>query len=146
MPNLVRHDQGCPKIGMGHSDEAMRVWEAYHLHRTADLHGSLGKWIACALQDGRHDNQLYDSKRDAVTHQHHNEQYYTFIQITRANMSVCAAEVMLDLARRMYSKGIRMTDPDHASGGRDVIRRLTTEDQVAMSKGRITGLILPSKN
>lgn len=143
----ILHQPGCRYRGTNgqHSDAAKRIHDQYHLHRTVDLYGSIGHWIACALSDGTSDGVLYDSKSDAVHHQHHNEQFYTFIQITMANLSVCDAEVFLTVTRRLYDKGMRMVDPDHAKGGRELIKRTTREDQLSYLKLRPTGLTWPGE-
>lgn len=126
-------------MGQGHTDAAQRVYDTYHLHRTADIHNAVGNWFAAALSDGRSDGQIYPSKKAAIRHQHHNEMYYTYIQITPANMSVCAAEAMLTVARRMYDAGFRMTDPDDQR--REPIIRSSAEDQFAfVTHGISTGL------
>lgn len=130
------HTASCPLAGKTHSDAAKRIYDTYHLHRTVDLYGSQGKWFACALNDGKTDGVLYDSKSDAVTHQHHNEQFYLYIQITPANMTLCDAEIYLGVIRRLYDAGFRMADPDHRGGGREVIKRATTEDQLAYLRGK----------
>lgn len=139
MTVLVRHDRGCPFVGMGHSEASKRVNDTYNLHRTADVHGAIGGWFAAALSDGTSDGQLYPSKKSAIRHQHHNEMYYTYIQITPANMTVCAAEAMLTVARKMYDAGFRMTDPDDMR--REPIKRSTVEDQMAFAyRGLATNL------
>lgn len=141
MTVLVKHDRMCPVAGLGHSDAAKRVYDEYHLHRTADLYGAVGKWIACALNDGTSDHVLYPSKSAAILHQHHNEMYYTYIQITQANMTVCSAEAMLSIARRLYDKGMRITDPQDAR--REPIRRVSSEDQTLFA---FTGIVSGLKN
>lgn len=138
-----QHDPGCPLKAFKHSDAAKRLSDDYNLHRVANPQHSIGKWIAAALHDGSSDRTLYDSKRDAVRHQHHNEQWYTFVKIRPSTMSPCAAEVMLKVARMLYDKGMRLTDPDDKHGGRDVITRGSWEDQFAQAMGRNTNLILP---
>lgn len=135
---LVKHDAGCPQGGP-HSDAAKRVADTYNMHRVADPYGCIRKWIACALADGASDNTLYDSKQDAIRCQHNNENWYTFICIGPATMSVCAAEVMLNVARRVYDAGMRMTD---GLAKNDVIKRLSWEDQLAQSRGLATNLII----
>jgi hypothetical protein len=92
----------------------------------------IGKWFATALADGTGDGVLYDSKHDCVAHQHHNEQYYAYVQITPASMSYCEAEVFLAIHRRMYDSNVRLTDPEVRHGGPDVIPRLNAEDQYSM--------------
>lgn len=137
-----QHDRGCPLAGLaGHSDGARRIYETYHLHRLAgDMFDVIGKWFAAKLSDGTTDNVLYDTKAEAISHQHHNENYYTFICISPANMTVCSAEVMLTLARKLYDAGLRQSDP--GSAARDVIKRSTFEDQVAYLRGRPANLII----
>jgi hypothetical protein len=120
-----------------HSDAAKRVSDTYLMHRSADPYGCIGKWIACALQDGSSDNTLYDSKQDAIRHQHHNENWYTFIQIVPSMMTECEAEVMLKVARMIYDKGGRMSD---GFNRHDLIKRLGWEDQLALSEGHVTNV------
>lgn len=137
------HQQHCPlenRTNMnGHSDAAFRITDVYTMHRLADLYGCIGQWIACRLDDGSSDNVLYDSKQAAIRHQHHNENYYTFIQIVPAQMTACEAEVMLKVARMIYDKGGRMTD---GYSRHDLIKRLGWEDQNALSKGIVTNVQL----
>jgi len=141
MTVLVVHDRGCP-VRMGHSEAAKRVYDTYHLHRSSDIHGAIGNWFAAALADGRSDGYIYPTKKSAIRHQHHQEMYYTYIQITPANMSICAAEAMLTVARRMYDAGFRMTDPDDAR--REPITRSASEDMFAFAyRGVSPGLKWP---
>jgi len=137
------HDRGCPRVGHGHTDAAKRVYDTYNLHKMAGLDNSLGRWFAAALADGSTDGNLYDSKASAIAHQHHNENYYTYIHVTMARMTVCTAEVMIDLARRLYDKGLRMTDPGVSK--RDVITRMNFEDQTAYLRDRPTNIIFDEK-
>ena len=128
------HQRGCPISGE-HSDAAKKVMDTYNLHRTAQGYDAIGCWFASALEDGTTDGSLYESKKSAIKHQKNNENYYTYIQIVPASMSVCDAEVMLRVARMAYSKGMRLSDGDSRM---ELIRRLTREDQVAMSRGIVT--------
>ena len=137
----MQHEVWC-KVAT-HSDAAKRTSDTYNLHRIALGLDAVGKWFAVSLAEGRGDDVLYDSKLDCVTHQKHNERYYTFIKIVPSGMKVCESEVMLTTARRLYDKGMRMTDPDHKHGGPDLIKRLTVEDQLSMMRGIVTGLKMP---
>jgi hypothetical protein len=141
--NHLMHQTHCPLENRtesgGHSDAAMRISDVYLMHRTADLYGSIGKWIACRLDDGSSDNVLYDSKPHAIRHQHHNENWYTFIRMTPAQITPCEAEVMIKMARMFYDGGARNTD---GFGRRELIKRLTWEDDVAQSKGIVTNVRL----
>lgn len=136
------HQPHCPvenRNGLGlHSDAAKRIADIYNLHRVADPYGNVGSWFACALQDGQSDMVLYDSKPEAIRHQHNNENYYTYVQIVPSMMDECAAEVMVKVARMAYDKGIMR--PTDGGTKRELIRRLGWEDQVALSKGNATNL------
>jgi len=145
MTALVQHTRDCPSPGMGHSDAAKRTFDTYTLHRIADPYGSLGKWFAVNLGDGTGDNRLYDSKRDAIINQHHNERWYAFIQVTMAQMTVCSAEGYLAVLRRMGKAGIGVPDPDDVRGSREVIKRTSSEDQLALLRGKAVNLVMPEE-
>lgn len=132
------HNPRCPVRGF-HSDAAKRIADTYTLHRITDLYGHIGQWIACRLDDGTSDNCLYQSKQQAIFYQHHNENYYTFICISPAQMTACEAEAMIAVARKIYDAGGRMTD---GFARHDVIKRVTWEDQIALSKGIVTNIRL----
>jgi hypothetical protein len=138
---LVQHSKDCPHPGLGHSDAAKRIFDTYTLHRVADPMGSLGQWFAFRLSDGTTDNVLYDGKSSAAHYQKHDEKYYGYIQVTMARMTICSAEAYLMLLRRMSDAGIRQVDPDHARGGREVIKRSSSEDQLAQVFGRSQNLL-----
>ncbi len=135
------HQPHCPaenRSGLNlHSDAAKRVVDIYNLHRLADPYGNVGSWFAATLADGQSDMVLYDSKQEAIRHQHHNENYYTFVQIVPSMMTECEAEVMLKIARMIYDKGGRQSD---GYSKHDLIRRLGWEDQIAMSRGIVTNI------
>jgi hypothetical protein len=135
------HNKHCPVINRtalgGHSDAAKRVCDTYNLHRLASPYGTIGYWIACTLSDGSSDNVLYDSKQDAIRHQKHNENYYTFTQIVPSSMTECEAEVMLKTARMIYDMGGRMSD---GYSRHELIKRLGWEDQNPLSDGIVTNL------
>lgn len=111
------------------SDAAKRVADQYALHRIGDPENSIGKFFAVRLSDGSSDGVLYDTRRDAVRHQHHDEMFYAFVQIGPWPMTAAEADVFLNVHRRMYLKGIRFADPDHRAGGLEIIPRLTKEAQ-----------------
>jgi hypothetical protein len=151
MTALIKHDDACPRKGMGHSDAAKRVSDTYNLHRMADPFNSHGKWIAVALADGTSDQVLYDTKQQAILHQGHNEQYYAFVGIAPHTMTVCEAETFLRTVRTLYDRGLRLADPDHRGGGRDVIKRASREDQQSLMRtitrgSRPSNLTYPGKD
>lgn len=139
----VTHESWCQHKAFGHSDAAKRLCDTYNLHRIAGGLYAVRKWFAVALADGRSDDVLYDDKQSAVRHQHHNENYYAFICIAPCGMKECEAEVVLTNHRMLYDAGFRLADPDHRSGGKEVIKRLAVEDQLAQTRGRNTNLIMP---
>lgn len=139
----MEHEHWCLMKSMGHSDAARRLADTYNLHRIGLGDGAIGKWFAASLAEGRSDDVLYDNKQSCVQHQHHNEDYYTYIKIVPSSMRVCDAEVMLRTARTLYEKGIRLADPDDKRGGLEVIKRSSIEDQFAQARGSNTNLIMP---
>ena len=143
MQNL-QHELWCQQKGSPHTDAAKRFYEVYNLHYVArgpmECHG---RWLAIALADGSSDGVLYDTKQECIRHQHHNEQWYAFVKMIPSMMKLCEAEVMITTYRKMYDAGMRMVDPDSRTGGMDLITRVTAEDQIALSKGRVRNLIIP---
>jgi len=135
-----------------HSDAAKRVSDLVRLHKAALNQAAIGKFLAVALADGTSDGVLYDTKRDAVRHQKHREQLYAFVCISPGDVTPCEAEEFLATARMLYDKGIRLTDPDHAKGGREVIQRAAAEDQRSLMRSianggrtRPAGLVYPGE-
>jgi hypothetical protein len=145
---MTLHESRCPLTGLEteHSDAAKRLSDTYRLHRLADPIGNTGRWFACALADGSSDHVLYDTRRDAVTHQRHNETYYCFVQIVPHDMNHCQAESFLGTHRKMYDAGIKLTDRDHRAGGRVLIPRVAAEDQQAQMRSLLSGGKFPQTN
>jgi hypothetical protein len=142
------HEMRCPLNGTEtpHTDAAKRVSDTFRLHRLADPIGNTGRWFAASLADGSSDGTLYDTRRDAVTHQHHNEQNYTFIQIIPADMNPCQAESHMGAIRKLHDAGISLVDRDHRAGGRSLIPRVAAEDQRAQVAAILSGGKLPQRN
>lgn len=156
MTGIAQHQDTCDRrrrTGFGdHSDAAKRISDTYRLHRAAQGHAAIGRYFASALADGTTDGQLYDGKRDAVRHQHHNEQLFIFLAIGPYDLSPCEAEELLAIQRMYYDAGIRWPDPDHARGGPEVVQRVTVEDQRSLvasiangGRTRPSGLIYPGE-
>lgn len=105
---VSQHDPGCVRARRdplgGHSDAAKRVSDTYRLHREALGLAAVGRWFAVALADGTSDGQLYDTKRDAVRHQHHDEAWYAFVCIFPGDVDVCMAEEYLAMQRELYER------------------------------------------
>lgn len=134
------------------SDASKRCADWYQLHRMADPLGNIGKWFAVALSDGSSDGTLYDSRRDCITHQKHNEFYYAYIQIVPSNMTIGEAEVFLTTQRRMYDVNVRIIDPDLPNGGPEMIPRMSNEDQQSQlrrlfgSREKPRNLLIPGRD
>lgn len=112
----------CPHA-FGHTDAAMRCADNANMHYQAIGWDAVGKWVAISIQDGSSDHVLYGKRRDAVRHQHHNEQWYAFVKLIPMAMGYCEAQTYLDFCRKAYDAGFRMTDPDAPGGGRTPIVR-----------------------
>ena len=147
------HTIQCKQKAFNHSDAAKRVSDNYNLHRVAAPYDSIGKWLAVALSDGHSDGVLYDTKRECILHQHHDEMWYAYICVNPTSMTPCDAEIFLKVHRMMYEKGIRLADPDDVRGGREVIKRSTREDHSSLMRSiqsggtiRPTNLLLPGEN
>lgn len=125
-------------------DVGKRVSDEVAMHKVALGHDAYGKWIAVRLSDGTSDHEVYPSKYLAVRHQHHDEQQYAFIQITPASMTAREAAVFIETTRRLHDAGFRLPDPDSRTGGRDMIRRLSREDQRTQVRAALVGDVAPS--
>lgn len=133
-PELQDSATRCKFHPRGHSDAAKRCADQVNLHYAANELGmwdAVGKWIAIKLEDGGSDGTAYDTKRDAVRHQF-DEFLCCYIRLIGMRMDVCEAEVFMETNRRLYDAGMRMTDPDAQSGGRQLIQsnRADTRRQV----------------
>lgn len=101
------------------SEAAKRMSSEVTMHAVL---GNYGKWAAFALADGSSDHVAYDTRSDAISHQHHNEDRYTFILIPPAGMTLGEGMQVLTFWRLMRDAGYRATDPQLAMP-------LTKEDQ-----------------
>jgi hypothetical protein len=139
MADRIDHDFGCEwarPSGGRHSDAAKRIRDIYNLHRAAGaagaafgLNSTLNKIFAVALADGTSDGVLYDTRFDAIRHQHHNEKWYAYLRVERFVMSTCQADSMLKWHREAYDKGLVFVDRDDARlSSMEIIQRMTTED------------------
>ncbi len=129
------------------SDAAKRASDCYNLHRVAD-DSNIGKWIAFRLSDGTSDNVVYDSKSHAVSGQHHNENWYCFVQIGPWPFMPKDAEIYLRKSREMYDAGFRLADRNAKNGGVDIIPRVTQQDErnrfaAIFGKAKPSNIIIP---
>lgn len=136
----MKHTSWCRTLN--HSDAAKRVYDEYALHQIAgELGSNVGRWFAVAIADGTSDHTLYDSRNDAIRHQHHNEEFYAFVQIVPSQMSVCDAEMFLSGWRKSYEARKRLMP-----SGKEIIPRLAVEDQRAQIAGLWRNLNPPKGN
>ena len=79
-------------------------------------------YVAIRLSDGGTDHRLYDTKQDAIKHQLHETlcAYFSFRNAPAGFASYKDAAIYLAWNRATYDAGMRMVDPDHHAGGRDV--------------------------
>jgi hypothetical protein len=111
-----------------HSDAAKRASDAVNLHLAALGFGAFKKWVAVRLLDGSSDGVLYDTRREAVRHQL-DEKLCAYLCLPPTQLTPCSAEAFLKFTRDAYRSGFRLTDPDHRTGGPELVKRLTTRDQ-----------------
>ena len=139
VPLIMAHAGGCPARESRHTDPAMRIADNALMHWTASGWDCVNKWVAYKLEDGRSDNTLYDTKRDAIRHQF-DEFLCFYVPLHPGGINPCEAEVLLKIHRQIYDNGWRMTDPDAKNGGPDIIPRIgmdTVKNQVrALIRGK----------
>jgi hypothetical protein len=104
-----------------YSDAAKACSEAVTL---AALAGNIGKFLAIKLYNGKSDGHVYDSKKEAVRFQLH-EQLCCYVMVPPGGMTPAEAEIYLDFNRRAYDAGFRLADPDEVIPpiGRDEMRQ-----------------------
>lgn len=140
MPERENHEFGCKYALLWHgrhSDAAKRVADGYNLHLTAGMtpgraNPHVGRFCAFALADGATDGALYDTYRDAVRHQHHDEQWRMYCRVVPHAMTVCAAESQLYIHRLFFERGWRLPDAGDRAGGRAPILLEARENTSAL--------------
>jgi hypothetical protein len=83
-------------------------------HDTIALHvigGNVGKWVALRLEDGSSDGIPYDTRREAIQHQLH-EQLCCYVKVPPDGMPAEDALRFILINRSLYAQGYRLTDPD----------------------------------
>lgn len=89
------------------TDAGRRMSEAVAKARQA---GGMGRWIAVAMADGSWNGDIYDSKADAIRHA--DESRHAYVMVPPMPMPPAEATAWIDLHRRLFDSGWRMTDPD----------------------------------
>lgn len=110
-------------FGLVESDAAKRAADQINLHVSAVGHESFRKYVAIRLSDGGSDGVLYDTRKDAITHQLH-EQQCAYFRIPPFGQMAKPHEMesYLTTMRSLYDAGRRLQDPDEP----EIIRPLIT--------------------
>lgn len=152
-----QHEPGCSwdrdpaRAAVAHCDAAKRIADTYMLHRTAGTGLGLtqvGKVFAARLDDGTSDGTLYDTRPDAIRHQHHNERFFAYYRIGREPMHTCNAASVLEIHRQVYraaGSGLSFLDRDEPTFGAELIPRLTLEDNHRMLAAAMAGTWIPGR-
>lgn len=79
------------------------------------------KWVAIRLSDGGSDGTLYDSMRDAKSHQSH-PNLCAYVSFKNCAGGVNAHEMMrhIDFTRQAYDAGMRLPDPEDIRRDREL--------------------------
>ena len=102
-------------------DLGRRASEAINLHVVG---GNVGKWVALRLADGSSDGIPYDTRRDAIRHQLH-EQLCCYVKVPLEGMPPGDAMRFILINRALYAAGFRLADPDDE---REPIYPMTNEE------------------
>lgn len=89
------------------------------------------KWIAIRLADGSYDGTLYDTRQDAVKHQV-SEFHCMYLTIRHMGQGVRPMEMarVLYYHRSAYDGGFRLPDPQHPSGGPELLMPAAAYDEI----------------
>jgi len=125
-------------------DVARRVADAVNIHLAADPDAR--GFVACRMDTGRSDGNLYDTRSDAVRHMMPSgeESWYMYVKVTPEGATPKGAWVYVVQCRAMRERGIR---PDHEDiqlpTRLEALARLTGDRRLAPRPG-IHDLVLPS--
>lgn len=134
MPQPDRCPHGCTRaaVDAGYlcascvivTDAAKRAYDIVNavVHYT-DWSYRIRLWVALRLADGGSDGTLYESRREAVRHQAHEQQcaYFSYRGAPNGFASHKDAQLYLDYHRHAYDNGARLPDPDAPNGGPELI-------------------------
>lgn len=76
-------------LSLENNDAAKRISDTVSLHlvATTDLMENVGKWCAFKLEDGTSNNDIYDTKDDAIRFQKSDPRLFCYLQITPDGIS-----------------------------------------------------------
>lgn len=93
---------------LAYGDDAVRCSDAIN---EASKNDWAGHWVAIRLSDGGSDSVAYETKAKAVRFQLH-EMQCAYIKVPPDGMEPRAARTFLDMNRKLYDAGFRLSDPD----------------------------------
>jgi hypothetical protein len=120
-----------PDSGPQLDDIGKRASDVISLHIVG---GNVGKWVALRLEDGSSDGIPYDTRRDAIEHQLH-EQLCCYVKVPPDGMTPADALRFILLNRAIYAAGFRLAEPESET---EPIYPMTNEEvmQIIESAGR----------
>jgi hypothetical protein len=125
-----------PSFTQAEKDRAQRSSDLINEAReTLDWDALRLCWIAIRLSDGSSDMVIYDTKRDAVRGQLH-EQQCAYIAFRNLIGGTTPREMLrfLRFVEKAYDAGMRLPDPDALDGGPDLA---PTSGQMDFLAGRV---------
>lgn len=124
---IMTESPDSPEI-LALADAGKRASETVNLHV---LGGSVGKWVAIRLADGSSDGIPYDTRRDAIAHQLH-EQLACYLKVTPDGITPQDAVRFILVNRALYDAGYRLADPEMPG---EPIYPHTREEEIAWILG-----------
>jgi hypothetical protein len=86
-------------------------------------------WMAFRLSDGSSDGVVYETRRDAVKHQLHEQQcFYVCFRNIAGGAKPEEMAVFIKVNRDAYNAGMRLIDPEQPYGGQELILRASDWD------------------
>ncbi len=128
----MEHDHRCPTVGE-HSDAARRVADSVNIHVAAKGWDAVKRWVAIALEDGKSDGTLYDTKAEAIRGQR-DHRWYFYVSVPPNGTNACKAESLLRFARMSAKAQASISDRVATHGDPlQLITRIDARQQNAMS-------------
>lgn len=87
------------------------------------------KWMAFRLSDGGTDGVVYETRKDAVSYQFH-EQWCAYISFANLVGGAVPREcaIFMKFTRDAYKGGMRLVDPEAPNGGREAVMTTAMTD------------------
>lgn len=122
-PEKLRDSVSYSDVSKELLDIGKRASDIINLHITALTWEEIQfKFVAIRLSDGGSDNVLYDSKRDAIRHQVHEQQCaYVALRNMPTGSNPRDMAIYLKFNRDAYLSGMRLVNPEDQFGGPDLM-------------------------